>query len=169
MTEHICPACKNAFLPASNRQVWCGRECYNLERSQRRYRKMRGALTVTRACGYCSAEFASPDDRQFYCSDECTKAAKSLREAYRRYGITMAQYRALLLSQGGVCAICRQPERTARNRLLTIDHDHTSGHVRGLLCSQCNRAIGLLGDSPEIIEAAASYVRKNRQMKLVIA
>jgi hypothetical protein len=61
------------------------------------------------------------------------------------------------------------PERTARNRLLTVDHDHVSGHVRGLLCSHCNRAIGLLSDDPKVIEAAASYVRKNRQMKLVIA
>jgi hypothetical protein len=85
------------------------------------------------------------------------------------YGITREQYRALWLAQKGVCAVCRKPERTARNRLLTIDHDHVTGQVRGLLCSQCNRAIGLLDDSPKVIEAAASYVRKNRQMKLVIA
>lgn len=85
------------------------------------------------------------------------------------YGITRDEYRKLWLSQGGVCAICVQPERTARNRLLTIDHDHATGQVRGLLCSQCNRAIGLLGDSPEVIEAAARYLKENRRMKLVTA
>jgi hypothetical protein len=167
MTDRICPACEATFTPASNHQKWCGRTCYNRER-QRRYLKI-NPRALTRSCGYCGEMFSSPDDRRSYCTDECTRTAKSLREAYRRYGITMAQYRALWLSQKGVCAICRRPERTARNRLLTIDHDHVSGHVRGLLCSQCNQAIGLLDDSPKIIEAAALYVKRTRQMKLFIA
>jgi hypothetical protein len=80
----------------------------------------------------------------------------------------MHEYRRMWLKQGGVCMICRQPERTARNRLLTIDHDHVAGHVRGLLCSQCNRAIGLLNDDPIVIRAAASYVQKSRQLRLAI-
>lgn len=79
----------------------------------------------------------------------------------------MEEYRALWLRQGGACAICKKPERTARNRLLTIDHDHNTGHVRGLLCSQCNRAIGLLQDDPKVIAAAARYVQDSRQMTLM--
>lgn len=74
----------------------------------------------------------------------------------------MQQFRAMWLAQGGVCAICRQPERTERNRLLTIDHDHETGQVRALLCSQCNRAIGLLQDDPAVIRAAADYVQAHR-------
>lgn len=170
MDERICPACEQPFVPSvrGRPQLWCSVRCGSRIRT-RAYRELHGPESITRDCRYCGEAFSSPDGRQFYCSDECTLTAKSLREAYRRYGITMAEYRALWLSQKGACAICQQPERTARNRLLTIDHDHVTGQVRGLLCSQCNRAIGLLDDSPEVIEAAAAYVRKNRQMKLVIA
>ena len=167
MAQRTCPACGTSFAPASNHQKWCSRTCYNRER-QRRYLQI-NPRSFERSCRYCGTAYSSPDDRRYYCSEDCSRTAKSLVNAKWLYGITMAQYRALWLSQKGVCAICRKPERTARNRLLTIDHDHVSGQVRGLLCSQCNQAIGLLGDSPKIIEAAALYVRKNRQMKLVIA
>jgi hypothetical protein len=57
-----------------------------------------------------------------------------------------------------VCAICRQPERTP-GRALAVDHDHATGEVRGLLCGNCNRGIGFLGDSAELLESAAGYLR----------
>lgn len=120
-----------------------------------------------RLCGYCETPFPPNDVRHKYCGEECSATAKSLREAYRRYGITMQEYRAMSLRQDGKCAICRHPERTERNRLLTIDHDHVSGHIRELLCSHCNRAIGLLQDDPKIIRAAAAYVERNRQLRLI--
>jgi hypothetical protein len=131
---------------------------------QRGYGNFRAPAAIDRPCRYCGASFSSTDGRQYYCSDDCSRTAKSLREAYRRYGMTMEQYRAMWLHQGGVCAICGMPERTDRNRLLTIDHDHTTGAVRALLCSQCNRALGLLGDDPKVIDAAAEYVRRYRDL-----
>jgi hypothetical protein len=103
-----------------------------------------------------------------YCSDECARTGKSLGNARYLYGISMQEYRRLWLKQNGVCAICRQPEHSERNNLLTVDHDHVSGHVRGLLCSHCNRAIGLLQDDPKVITAAAAYVSRTRQMPLPI-
>lgn len=121
-----------------------------------------------RACHYCTEAFSSPNLSKLYCSEECARTGKSLREAFARYGITMQQYRTLWLRQNGVCAICGQPERSERNRLLTIDHDHVSGHVRGLLCSHCNRAIGLLQDDPKVIRSAADYVQRTRQIALLI-
>ena len=167
MAKRTCPSCETEFTPASNHQTWCSKKCYNRER-QRRYLQIR-PRTLTRPCRYCTKTYSSPDGRQYYCSDECSRIAKSLRQAYRLYGITMEEYRAIWLRQNGTCAICRKPERTARNRLLTVDHDHVAGHVRGLLCSQCTRALGLLNDDPETIEAAAEYVRKGRQMRLEFA
>lgn len=59
-------------------------------------------------------------------------------------------------AQGGVCKICRRPE-TQRKRL-AVDHCHTTGAVRGLLCITCNAEIGHLLDDPEIIRRAADYV-----------
>ncbi|MBM4707931.1 hypothetical protein GS982_01310 [Rhodococcus hoagii] len=79
------------------------------------------------------------------------------RRLRHRYGIEVSDYDALLEEQGGACAICHLPP--ADGRPLVVDHCHTSLEVRGLLCSQCNAAIGLLMDSPSVIDSAAAYVR----------
>lgn len=64
-------------------------------------------------------------------------------------------YSALLHAQGGVCAICKQPPEGKR---LARDHNHTTGQFRGLLCTRCNVALGLLGDDPSRAEGAARYL-----------
>jgi hypothetical protein len=61
----------------------------------------------------------------------------------------------MLQIQSGVCAICGGGNG---DRRLAIDHDHMTGRVRGLLCSACNRAIGLLRDSPDRFTKAATYL-----------
>lgn len=77
----------------------------------------------------------------------------------RKYGLTPEGFDALLAAQGGRCAICRT-DKPSGNRVRTwcVDHDHETGHVRGLLCAHCNRGIGLLQDDPEVLRAAARYI-----------
>ncbi len=77
----------------------------------------------------------------------------------RKYGITLADFDALLASQGGACAICKGQPNGPGGRF-HVDHCHESNKVRGLLCGRCNTAIGLLGDDPERIEKAAVYLRR---------
>ena len=72
----------------------------------------------------------------------------------RRYGITGAQADALLASQGGLCAICR--ERPAEH----IDHDHVTGEVRGMLCFNCNGGLGQFRDRPDLLRLAAAYLER---------
>lgn len=72
------------------------------------------------------------------------------------YGILPEQYIDLLEKQRGVCAICHRPERTRRR--LSVDHDHDSGVIRGLLCTNCNAGIGNLGDNPGLLRVAAEYL-----------
>lgn len=74
----------------------------------------------------------------------------------RSYGITVEEYDAMLSSQGGGCYICGG--QTDSKRALDIDHDHRTGKVRGLLCSNHNRALGLLGDDPELLLTAHEYL-----------
>ncbi len=69
-----------------------------------------------------------------------------------RYGLSDADYDALLARQRGVCANCK------RNRRLGVDHCHATGKVRGLLCGNCNRGLGLFHDDPELLRAAAAYL-----------
>lgn len=83
----------------------------------------------------------------------------------RLYQLTQEDYAALLAIQNGTCAICEQAERvidarTGEPRNLSVDHDHETGHVRGLLCGRCNRALGQFGDSVEVAQRAADYLRR---------
>lgn len=82
----------------------------------------------------------------------------------KKYGITLDDYRAMLDRQGGVCAICGGLDRTQDGRAMPVDHCHRTGKVRGILCSHCNRAVGLLGDDPEVITRAASYLRSGQSV-----
>jgi hypothetical protein len=74
----------------------------------------------------------------------------------KKFDITLEEYDRLLDAQGGVCAICGRPPKGKR---LAVDHDHTSGLVRGLLDS-CNQAIGYLHDDLMWLENAAEYLRR---------
>lgn len=77
---------------------------------------------------------------------------------YRYDGFTLVEYDAMLEGQGGCCAICGKTP-AENNRRLATDHNHETGEVRGLLCDNCNRALGLLQDSPEVCRRAMLYLR----------
>lgn len=85
-------------------------------------------------------------------------------ELKKMFGITLEEYEALLIAQNGVCAICGGKETTKDKdgapRRMPVDHCHTTGRIRGLLCTQCNRGLGMFSDSPERLRAAASYLEK---------
>lgn len=83
------------------------------------------------------------------------------------YGITHAQYDNVLLSQNGCCAICDEPSK--EGQLLCVDHNHDTGIVRGLLCKQCNFAIGLLKDSVSRLEKAKQYLNKYQSTLQAVA
>lgn len=77
--------------------------------------------------------------------------------------LTPEEYNALWEAQGGVCASCGHPERAMlkkRARELAVDHCHTTGRIRGLLCGNCNRALGLLYEDPQRIQALLEYTEK---------
>ena len=76
------------------------------------------------------------------------------------YGITHEQYMDMHTDQGGLCAICREPEkRVLYGNLahLVIDHDHKTGKVRALLCHRCNTALGHIEDT-EFRRKALEYL-----------
>lgn len=94
--------------------------------------------------------------RKATAAEQRARLARWFRECYRKYGVTEEQIRALWKEQGGACAICRRP---FRSRLPSLDHDHVTQFVRGLLCGgsfdakTCNRLIGF-HDSATLRRAA---------------
>lgn len=90
---------------------------------------------------------------------------KKEQMAYKRmkkYGMSQDDFDALLEKQGMACAICHRDDWPGKH-LPHVDHDHKSGKIRGILCSKCNTALGLVNESLEIIKSMENYIRKNQR------
>lgn len=90
---------------------------------------------------------------------EKRKAIKRKSDLKINYGITIEQYEQLLFEQKECCAICNK-KQVNDTRRLDIDHNHITGKVRGLLCSKCNTALGLLNEDLELFNKAANYLSR---------
>ncbi|MHB8511486.1 MAG: endonuclease VII domain-containing protein [Actinomycetota bacterium] len=75
----------------------------------------------------------------------------------RTYGMTIDEFLEMLAKQGRLCAICGIPLRVSK-RGTAVDHDHATGRVRGILCGNCNRGLGMFQDQASLLRAAASYL-----------
>lgn len=97
-------------------------------------------------------------ERERLRSDEAllarTRAFKKKSRLKADYGITVGQYEEMLLSQEGLCYLCQ------KDAPLVVDHDHATGKVRGLLCRECNLALGFFYDNPQVMAKAITYVLK---------
>ncbi len=113
-------------------------------------------------CARCGGNKGAKYTRRKYCGN-CFYIIKKERSSNAhakalesRYGITRTDYWDLYSYQGERCAICRRA--TGRSRRLSVDHDHKTGIVRGLLCRPCNNFLGHLRDSPEAFLRAADFL-----------
>jgi Recombination endonuclease VII. len=79
----------------------------------------------------------------------------------RSFNITPEQYNEMLETQGSKCAVCNS--ECIRYDKLSVDHDHVTNKVRGLLCHRCNTALGLLQDNPEIISNLLEYLIRSKE------
>lgn len=79
------------------------------------------------------------------------------------YGLTEQDYQDMLTKQNGCCAICGVTEPTGKWKVFAVDHCHETGNVRELLCNECNRGMGLLRDSPDLLRKAAAYLEKHKE------
>lgn len=77
------------------------------------------------------------------------------------FGITLSDFNDMLSAQDGGCAICGQTQTRPGTKYLAVDHCHTTGKIRGLLCDRCNRGLGFFKDSPELLVAAAEYLKRH--------
>ena len=103
----------------------------------------------------------SKDGLMFRCTECDKKQGNKKRRKHKRdkgraaLGLPKGYYAEMLEAQGGVCWICEKPPRA---RQLAVDHDHDTGEIRGLLCTNCNLALGNFKDSPERLRKAIEYL-----------
>lgn len=112
----------------------------------------RAGLTPPTVCQHCGVSFPTERNRVF-CMD-CAPARADW-ERIKKYGIDRFQFDAMYFEQDGECAICHVNEATH------VDHNHTTGEVRELLCHSCNAAIGLLQEDPQRLITAALYLMEH--------
>ena len=130
------------------------------------------------SCEYCEEIFIPNRSQQVYCSKDCYNDMASLRkEAYayenrdevstrlwksslkRKFGINFEKYVEMLEAQNYRCAICGRHQEELTRRM-AVDHSHTNGHIRGLLCGNCNAGIGNLDDSIDMLHKAIKYLKE---------
>ena len=144
----VCPNCKeelptSAFNKSNRRdgyQTYC-RACHN--KMQREKYNSDPEAKVKRQLRAGRRKSANPE-------------AQRRAELKRLYGITLEQYVEMFVAQGEVCAICK--EKCPTKKSLSVDHNHETGIVRGLLCNRCNRALGMFQDNPALLIRAAEYL-----------
>jgi hypothetical protein len=123
-------------------------------------------MTGKKVCA-CGKEFTPRHGLQIHCTRDCVNERNhnspvwnSKQRDYKyksNYGISIEDYNAMFEDQEGRCAICKKHQMEFKKKL-HVDHKHETGQVRGLLCHNCNLAIGRLMEDPVIIKSALEYV-----------
>jgi hypothetical protein len=180
-----CSRCKESkprVAFASNKaardglQAYC-RECwadYHQARQLAKGKDVRPRVSVPeghklcRGCGEIQPH--SEWHRNATASDGLSTSCKKCRAAKgraghlkRQYGITEAERDAMVASQMGLCVICLKAPA------VHVDHCHQTGRVRGVLCFNCNSAIGKLGDDPDAVRRAAAYLEGSSWKPTLVA
>ena len=121
-----------------------------------------GCDKPARCRGFCSSHYNKHLWASGHRSPSVNAASRYKARIKHRYGIDKEEFDRMFAEQGGCCAICRQPPgenvRAHWGGKLCIDHCHDTGKSRGLLCNDCNLAIGYIAD-PAVLERAAEYLR----------
>lgn len=155
-----CVHCGVEFKRYRPNNIYCGRLCqWNAKAARQR---------PDPVCSRCGVPVQQTTGVKV-CVD-CKKSNRGPRKDYERarrlrtFGITEAEYDQMFKSQDGRCAICRTDTPSAKG--WCIDHCHSTGVVRGILCSNCNTGLGHFRDSEPIMLAAIEYLNTPRQLRL---
>lgn len=128
-------------------------------------------------CKWCGKKFTSRSRSYLCCSEDCSRLHqnkqkrlyykqnkdKSVERGWKKQGIknfTLDDYKKLLAAQDNRCLICGKKD-SYLGKKLQVDHNHSTGNVRGLLCLSCNAGIGSLGDDIKTVFSALIYLIKN--------
>lgn len=145
---------KTGRQTASKQYYWlCKCDCGNLTEVNV------GNITSgrTKSCG-CLNLRKGKDSPNFKHGLSKTKGYWNETFLRKTYGLTPAQFEAMLEAQNGKCAICGKEAPNHHKKRLNVDHCHTVGTIRGLLCDACNRGLGLFKDDLDLLRKAIAYL-----------
>ena len=114
--------------------------------------------TRSNACKTCCA--AQQKERRKHSDPAKVKEQSWATKLKMMYGLTKVQYQGMLDAQHGCCAICKRPS-SSFSRPLGVDHNHSTGKVRALLCGQCNSGLGMFRDDTTCMRNAIEYLEQH--------
>jgi len=128
-----------------------------------RRRKMDGKTYLHSSCNACNKVswdkwIANNKEHYQKVKKEGQDALHHNHKKYERNGLTKERYDVAFEIQKGLCAICQKPSKD--NQSLAMDHNHKTNEFRGLLCKECNRALGLFGDNIDTLTNAVTYLKE---------
>lgn len=135
--------------------------------NRRQYLKNREqVLAKQRAYAAANKAVIQAKNRRYYRENVEAVKAKQRQRHFQKYGLTAADVERLKIEQGGKCGLCRRPfDPGKKEDSGHVDHDHQTNTVRSILCHFCNSGLGLFFDNPELLEAAANYLRQHQGVK----
>jgi hypothetical protein len=143
---------KNSIFIINNKEYKKCNLC-NLDKLLESYNKC--DLKKSKIRGECKE--CQRNTRKKYSINNYNPQKEYLRKATQMYKITEKEYTSLYKKSNGCCFVCKIPENNFKRRL-HLDHDHLTGKVRGLLCKNCNNALGNVKDSKEILKRLIEYL-----------
>jgi hypothetical protein len=142
--------------------------CNNTKELKCFHKKKGGVLGVKSSCADCcktidAKYYSNPKHKnkrlERQSSEEYQLYIRSFR-LKRKYGITLEDYNNMLKSQNNVCKTCGTSNPGANSdKYFNVDHCHKTGKIRGLLCGQCNIALGLVKDNISVLENLIKYLK----------
>lgn len=134
--------------------------CYHFKPANEFFKKLsnnRHRYTFCKPCNYERAPLKKPTKKK---KPPFTATHHALM---KKYGISEKQYKLKFAIQWGLCYICKKPEEVKRNGVplkLAVDHCHTTNQIRDLLCTKCNRAVGLIKENSETARQMFEYLKR---------
>lgn len=177
----FCKKCGKEFTPSKDdsRIKYCSTECrladkrqYNVRyyhshkeesrayRQSDKYKKIRAAYNERRKERYKNDENFRNEIREKVKRYQDGHPEMRLAQRVKQYGLTLDDYKELQKKQNGKCAICGAEIGNSEGDRLYVDHNHKTGKVRGILCSNCNIGIGKFHDNISLLKRAIEYLEK---------
>lgn len=153
---HQCQQCQQRFSKNGRRSVFCA-SC-----RPRKYNYSNKNFTCVECLNVFTQQVSTSPKQALprYCSSVCRGRSQRRR---LQFGITSEQWHQLALDQQNVCAICHAPlDLSARST--HVDHNHSDGHIRGLLCQHCNIGLGQFHESSSLLQQAQQYLTRTEKL-----
>lgn len=152
-----CRNCGEEF----EKYQWNQKNCYDcLEKLDPRFKGR-----PKKPCLWCGEEFQPRVIRQVHCCEEHGEMTRQHNYYLREYGVSREEINKMVEDSGGRCNICGSigfvMDKSKHSAKLVVDHDHQTDRVRGLLCHNCNRGLGLFQDDRRILENSIEYLQED--------